>query len=163
MDQLIVPTSSPSMTTRATSGGGLMVILFFVNGLIPSTGSGGTRFGCSRIRSIQRRLSMPGGSGSRTISPMMSWSTRRLPRTTGTSSEAQVHPLVGRQPDLLDAAPSSVVPQQPPPAVSDRKGLVDRILVPFPYAGADDRVGRVALPAGDAILRPCHADLGVIP
>src|SRR3954454_6563895 len=44
-----------------------------------------------------------------------------------TDSESQTLPLVGRQSDLLDPAPPPVVPQQPLPAVEDRKGLVDGI------------------------------------
>src|SRR5690348_5078906 len=67
------------------------------------------------------------------------------------ASKAQFLPLAEGQPDLLDDALAAVVPEQPLPAVEDRIRLVGSVPVPLPLARADDRVGRVPLPAADAI------------
>src|SRR5262245_35210580 len=78
-------------------------------------------------------------------------------------SEAEVFALVDRYPDLLDAAFTPVVPQQPTPPIEDRIRLVHGVRVPPPLAGPDDRVGRVPLPPGDPVSGAGQADLGVVP
>src|SRR5262249_14597787 len=77
-------------------------------------------------------------------------------------SEAEIFAVVDYRPDLLDAAPTPVVPQQPSLAVEDRIRLVHRVRVPAALAGPDDGVGPVPLPARDPVLRAGHAGLGVI-
>ena len=66
-------------------------------------------------------------------------------------------------PRLLDAALAPVVPQEPLLAVVDGIGFVDRVVVPLVLARTDDRVGRMTFPVGDAVLRPCDADLRMAP
>src|SRR5262249_61277546 len=78
-------------------------------------------------------------------------------------SEAEVFAVVDRHPDLLDAAPPPVVPQQPTPPSEDRIRLIDGVRVPPALAGPDDRVGRVPLPPADPVPRAGQADLGVVP
>src|SRR5262249_1010466 len=80
-----------------------------------------------------------------------------------TASEAEVFAVVGRHSNLLDPAPPTVVPQPPPLPAEDRVRLVHRIRTPPALPGSDDRVGRVSLPVGNAILRPGQADLGAVP
>src|SRR5262245_40827882 len=79
------------------------------------------------------------------------------------SLEAQVLPLVRRQPDLLDAALAAVVPQQPLLPVVDRIRLVNGVVVPLTLAGPDDGIGSMALPVGDSAPGAGHADLGAVP
>src|SRR5215467_10122508 len=64
--------------------------------------------------------------------------------------------------DLFAITFPPVVPEQPAPAVEDRERLVDGIGVPLSRAGADNGVGGMPVPAGDAILGPGQADLGVV-
>src|SRR5262249_62050939 len=79
------------------------------------------------------------------------------------ASEAEVFAAAGPPPTPLAPAPPAVVPQPPPLPVEDRVRLVHRIRIPPALPGSDDRVGRVSLPVGDAVLRPGQADLGTVP
>ncbi len=76
--------------------------------------------------------------------------------------EAEVLALVRRQPNLFDAAATTVVPEQPFLPVEDRVGFVAGSVVPLVEAGRNDRVGRVALPASDTVPRPRDANLGAV-
>ena len=57
------------------------------------------------------------------------------------------------QPDLFDAAFSTVVPEQPAILilVEDRERFVARVSVPGVFGREDDGVGRVTFPAPDAV------------
>src|SRR5262249_48225662 len=79
------------------------------------------------------------------------------------SLKAQVHPLVQCQPDLLHTAPATVVPQQPLSAIVDGIRLVNGVVVPLIFSGANDRVGRMTLPIGGAVPGAGNTDLSVVP
>src|SRR5262245_14661942 len=76
--------------------------------------------------------------------------------------ESQILPLMQRQPDLLDAALATVVPEQPLLAIEDRIWFVNSVVVPLVLARPNDGVGSMALPVGDAVLRAGHADLRIV-
>src|SRR5262249_15061140 len=78
------------------------------------------------------------------------------------ASESQFLTFVQSQPDLFDAPFTTVVPQEPFVAVEDRKRLVNGVVVPLVDSGTYDRVGRMALPVGDAVPGPGDADLGFV-
>src|SRR5262245_66390695 len=101
--------------------------------------------------------------GQTSVATTTSWNRRACPAARQTASKAEVFTLVGRHSDLLVPAPPTVVPQLPPLPVEDRVRLVHRIRIPPVLPGSDDRVGRVPLPAGDAVLRPGQADPGTVP
>src|SRR5262249_38586655 len=71
--------------------------------------------------------------------------------------KAEIVPLVDRHTDLLDGPASAVVPEPPAAVAGDSERLVDRVGVPLPGAGAEDRVGGGALPAGDPVARARQA------
>src|SRR6266446_7263732 len=61
--------------------------------------------------------------------------------------------------DLLEVSLPSVVPQHPPSPFKDRKRLVAGVGIPLTFRARDDRVGRMPLPAADAIPRAGQANL----
>src|SRR5262249_47815895 len=79
--------------------------------------------------------------------------TRHLPDAPQKAGlEAQILPLMQRQPDLLDAALATVVPEHPSLAIEDRIWFVNSVVVPLVLARPNDGVGSMALPVGDAVL-----------
>src|ERR1035437_8161991 len=76
-------------------------------------------------------------------------------------SEAQVLTGVKHNANLLQSAVAAIIPKEPFLTVEDRVGFVTGVMVPLPFAGADDWIGRMALPAGDAVAGAGEADLGV--
>src|SRR5262245_20782183 len=101
--------------------------------------------------------------GQTSVATTTSWNRRACPAARQTASKAEVFTRVGRHSDLLVPAPPTLVPQLPPLPVEDRVRLVHRIRIPPVLPGSDDRVGRVSLPVGDAILRAGQSDLGAVP
>src|ERR1019366_5127520 len=81
----------------------------------------------------------------------------------GLPLEAQVLALMKRQPNLLNAAPATVVPQEPLFPIEDRIRLVNGVVVPLVLAGANDGISSMTLPVGDPVLGTGNADLGVVP
>src|SRR6516162_2484102 len=67
-----------------------------------------------------------------------------------------------RQPDLLNSALATVVPEPPFPAIENRVRFVYGVVVPFVVAGTNDRIGWMALPAGDPVPGSGDTDLGFI-
>jgi len=53
--------------------------------------------------------------------------------------------------DLFQSAVPAVIPQQPFLSVENGAGFITGIVIPFVQARANDRVGRMTLPMGDAI------------
>src|SRR5262249_23882724 len=115
--------------------------------------------GCSHWQTA-RRSGTPSKAARRASPRRHRGAGAACPAASPTSSKAEVFALVARHPDLLDPAPPTVIPQPPPLPAEDPARLV-RTLRVFP--GADDGVGWVSLPVGDAVLRPGKADLGTVP
>src|SRR5713101_3286207 len=85
---------------------------------------------------------------------------RRL-RVRRLGPESQVFAVVEHHADLLQRAVAAVAPQPPSLAVEDRVRLVTGVVVPLVAPRADDRVGRMTLPVGEAVPGAGEADLGM--
>jgi hypothetical protein len=53
--------------------------------------------------------------------------------------------------DLFEAVVAAVVPEKPFLSVKNRERFVTGIVVPFVFAGTDDRIRRMTLPAANAV------------